>query len=148
MQAEAKRSSKKEGSKSKVTTIRNVGEYEELRNNGLVVVDFNTEWCNPCKKFAPVFEEMAEKYEGATFLSVNAEKIEHEDCQAIKSLPTFKIFLNGKLRREFSGPDKQRLEEYIQRFQIQIHLNGKVQRSFTPEFQAVVKEYMKTYAAK
>lgn len=41
----------------------------------LTVLDFNAVWCGPCRQLAPVFEEMALKYEGkATFVSVDVDK--------------------------------------------------------------------------
>ena len=90
-----------------VTYIKDETEYDELKKRGLVIVDFNTSWCGPCKKFAPEFEKIAKDFPGIKFLSVDAERIEHEDCDNVKSVPTFKIFLNGLLKREFSGVDKE-----------------------------------------
>lgn len=129
----------------RVITVQNVNEYEKLIKTGLVIVDYNTTWCGPCKNFAPVFEEIALKYPETVFLSVDAEKIEHEDCESISSVPTFKIILNGEIRREFSGIDRDRLERYINRYQIQIHFNGKVQRSFTTEDRERINKYMDKY---
>ena len=131
--------------KGAVRTIKTVDEDEKYRNKGLVVVDFNTVWCGPCKKFAPVFEQMASKYPGVMFLSVDAEAIEHEDCENLSSVPTFKIFLNGDLRREFSGVDKERLEKYIERYEFQIFKNGSLLRSFTVEEREAINNYMKTF---
>lgn len=102
---------------NQVVSIESVEQYEELKQKGLVIIDFNTTWCGPCKRFAPVFEQMAAKYPGVTFLSVDSEKIEHPDTEAISSVPTFKILLDGEVKREFSGVNAERLEEYIQRYQ-------------------------------
>jgi thioredoxin 1 len=102
---------------NQVISIKSVEQYEELKEKGLVIIDFNTTWCGPCKRFAPVFEQMAAKYPGVTFLSVDSEKIEHPDTEAISSVPTFKILLDGEVKREFSGVNAERLEEYIQRYQ-------------------------------
>lgn len=39
-----------------------------------VVVDFNATWCGPCQKFAPIFKNMAEKYDGQIeFISVDVD---------------------------------------------------------------------------
>ena len=36
----------------------------------LVVVDYSTTWCGPCKVIAPKFDEFSEKYPEAVFLKV------------------------------------------------------------------------------
>lgn len=128
----------------KVKEIKTVEQYESLKNKGLVVVDFNTDWCGPCKKFAPIFEEIAKANPEVVFLSVNAEKIEHVDCENIKSVPTFKIFFNGTLKREFSGVDRERIEKYIKRYGVQIFINGRTQRAFPQEIKDKIIEYMNT----
>ncbi len=39
------------------------------------VIDFYTTWCGPCKRLAPVLEQLAEKYDGIIdFYRVDAEK--------------------------------------------------------------------------
>jgi len=39
--------------------------------SALVVVDYSTTWCGPCKVIAPKFEEMSDKYPDAVFLKVS-----------------------------------------------------------------------------
>lgn len=39
-------------------------------NGALVVVDYSTTWCGPCKVIAPKFEEFSDKYPEAVFLKV------------------------------------------------------------------------------
>jgi thioredoxin 1 len=39
----------------------------------LVVIDYSTTWCGPCKVIAPKFEEMSEKYPKAVFLKVRQD---------------------------------------------------------------------------
>ena len=38
--------------------------------SSLVVIDYSTTWCGPCKVIAPKFEEFSEKYTDAVFLKV------------------------------------------------------------------------------
>jgi thiol-disulfide isomerase/thioredoxin len=127
-----------------VVKIETVAQYEKLKKLGLVIVDYYTNWCGPCKKFAPVFEKMAQENPNVTFLSVDAESLEHEDCENIASVPTFRVFFNGNMKREFSGIDKERLERYIKKYEVQIFINGRTQRSFTPDLQEKILKYMQS----
>ena len=45
------------------STIKSAGD-------SLVVVDYSTTWCGPCKVIAPKFDEFSEKYPDAVFLKV------------------------------------------------------------------------------
>ena len=125
-----------------VIYINNTKEYNKLRNNGFVIVDFNTTWCKPCKLYKPIFEKLADEHPGIKFLSVDAETIEHEDCDDIVGVPTFKFFLNGELKRKYSGIDQERMNKYIQRYNTQIYYNEKIIRKFTPEISQKVKNYL------
>jgi len=40
--------------------------------SALVVIDYSTTWCGPCKVIAPKFEELSDKYADAIFLKVKA----------------------------------------------------------------------------
>lgn len=127
---------------NKVIYVKSDKEYSKLKKKGLVIVDFNTTWCGPCKSYKPVFEELAKEHPGIKFLSVDAEEIEHDDCEDIRSVPTFKIFLNGELKRSFSGIDQDRLIKYIQRYGVQIYYKDELVRKFTPEMVEKVKRYI------
>ena len=50
-------------------------EQEVLQSEVPVLIDFFADWCMPCKMFAPVFEGVAEDYEGKVkFVKVNIDE--------------------------------------------------------------------------
>ena len=66
---------------------------EILHSNELVIVDFWAPWCGPCKSFAPVYEDISEKYPDITFAKVDTqEEQELAGHFQIRSIPTLMIF--------------------------------------------------------
>ena len=47
-----------------------LNEALEKAGDKLVVVDYSTSWCGPCKIIAPKFDEFSEQYQNVDFLKV------------------------------------------------------------------------------
>jgi len=74
------------------------------KEEGIVLVDFWAEWCGPCKAFAPVFEQAAEKNPDVTFLKVDTEANQAlAGALQIQAIPTLMIFRDGILLFRESG---------------------------------------------
>lgn len=69
------------------------GEHEQEDN--YIVIDFYADWCNPCKKIAPLYEELSNLYKNIVFKKINidtASEIAQEFN--IESIPTFVVLNN------------------------------------------------------
>ena len=53
-----------------IATTEEFNEALEGAGDKLVVVDYSTSWCGPCKIIAPKFDEFSEKYKDVAFLKV------------------------------------------------------------------------------
>ncbi|XP_053558644.1 thioredoxin [Bombina bombina] len=101
-----------------VKHIENLEEFKALleeAKESLVVVDFTAVWCGPCKRIAPVFEELSKKYSNVVFVKVDVDDASDvaESC-GIKSMPTFQFYKSGAKVHEFSGASPEILEKKIQ----------------------------------
>lgn len=102
-----------------VMEIKSVEEFTKAIGDekmGLVIVDFFTEWCGPCKKFAPVYSKMSEKYTNVGFYKVNCEMedvMEVVEACSIDRFPTFCFFLGGKYIGRMVGADERGLLKMI-----------------------------------
>ena len=89
---------------------------EVLKSKGLVVCDFNADWCGPCRMLRPIIDELAETRSEAKFVSIN---IDNEEELAMKygvsSIPCLVLFKDGKeVNRSVGLIPREKLEEFIE----------------------------------
>ncbi|MDZ7678303.1 MAG: thioredoxin [Acidimicrobiales bacterium] len=71
---------------------------ETISNNDIVLVDWWASWCGPCRVFAPIFEEAAEKHDDIVFGKVDTEANQALAGGAgIMSIPTLMVFRENVL---------------------------------------------------
>ncbi len=73
--------------------------FKKQIKQGIVLVDFWAEWCQPCKIQGPIVSQLAEENtnENITIAKLDVEKNQQAAQQlGIKNIPTLIIFKNGK----------------------------------------------------
>ncbi len=64
-----------------------------IEENDIVLVDFWAAWCGPCRQFAPVYEQISEKFPDVVFAKVDTEAEQGLARAAnITSIPTLMAF--------------------------------------------------------
>lgn len=90
-------------------------EKEVINSNIPVAVDFWATWCGPCKRFAPVFEELDNEYSGKVKLC----KVDTSEYAAVAAqfgvvqIPTVVVFKNGKEVKRIVGVHEADVYEEI-----------------------------------
>ena len=97
----------------KVTT--DTFEKEVLAAECPVLVDFNADWCGPCKMLAPVIDELAEEHPEIKVVSVNIDDEEDlADDYDVFSIPCLVVFKDGEeADRSVGGKSKDEILEMI-----------------------------------
>ena len=82
------------------------------------IVDFYTTWCGPCKRLAPIMDELAKEYEGEIYIyKVDTDK-EQELAAVfgIRSIPTLLFCPMGENPQIAQGAlPKEQLKEAIEK---------------------------------
>ncbi|HEX8548788.1 MAG TPA: thioredoxin family protein [Cytophagaceae bacterium] len=92
--------------------------FEDQLTGKKVIVKYYADWCGSCRLFAPKFKRLSndEKYSGITFLDVNAESNpESRKKGAVKNLPSFAIFDDGKFVGSICTSKEEALVEFLEK---------------------------------
>src|SRR5262245_65502949 len=90
------------------TTLKEVtaSEFNELLNNkGVVLADFSTTWCPPCRTMTPIVERLAARFAGrADVVKIDVDR-ENDLASAhgVRGIPTFLLFANGQVVERVVG---------------------------------------------
>ncbi len=93
---------------------------EEIRaSSEAIIVDFWAEWCGPCRKIAPILDEIAEEHAG----KVRVAKLNVDENPAtgrrfqVLSIPTLLVFQDGEAKARVVGAkSKSQLETELAAF--------------------------------
>ncbi len=86
-----------------------------------VIVDVNATWCHPCQMMGPIFDEVAQEFEGkAQFAKIDFDSqpdLVHK--YGVTSLPTLLFFKAGKKSPSMKSVGlltKEELEDKVEKF--------------------------------
>ncbi|ANY61662.1 thioredoxin [Comamonas aquatica] len=94
-------------------------ETDVMQSKTPVLVDFWAPWCPPCRAIAPSLEEISNELEGKLqVIKVDIdENPELAERFGVRSIPTLKVFVGGKVAKEMLGAlPKQVLQAQLAEF--------------------------------
>ncbi|MBS3124584.1 thioredoxin [Candidatus Woesearchaeota archaeon] len=92
--------------------------FDEFIKKGTVLIDFHAHWCMPCVIMSPIVDEIGKKFRDKLKVGkINVDE-NHEIAQKynVRSIPTFILFKDGKIKEQFVGAvSKEKFEEEIKK---------------------------------
>lgn len=80
-----------------VTVNDNTFDEEVLKSETPILVEFGAVWCGPCKRLAPILEQLAQEEPNLKIVLVDIDDSpEISSKMGIRSVPTLIVFKNGE----------------------------------------------------
>lgn len=84
--------------------INSEEEFNEIIKLGNVVIDFYADWCNPCKRLAPILDALAKEFQGILFFKANFDIFRRlSDQYKVRGIPTLIFFKKGQKVEQLAG---------------------------------------------
>ncbi|KAG2495956.1 hypothetical protein HYH03_005886 [Edaphochlamys debaryana] len=86
-----------------------------MQGDTLVVVDFYTDWCGPCKLMYPQLVALSQERTDVRFVKLNCNKTNKELGMQlqIRVAPTFHLYRNGVKVADMTGAKMDKLLDLI-----------------------------------
>jgi len=80
---------------------------DTVHANDMLVVDMWASWCAPCRRFSPIFEQMAQNSPDIVFATFQVDESQENqdafDNMGFRTVPTVLAFKGGTLVTDTSG---------------------------------------------
>jgi thioredoxin len=64
-----------------------------IDENPIVILDYCSSWCGPCRNFAPIFERASDEHADVVFGKINTDEEQNlASSFQIRSIPTLMVF--------------------------------------------------------
>ncbi|KAL6002423.1 hypothetical protein ACLOJK_034355 [Asimina triloba] len=87
---------------------------EANKDRNIVLINFSTSWCGPCRMIVPTYSDHYVKYSSLIFLMVDVDELlEFSSSWDIRATPTFFFLRNGQQVDKLVSANKPKLEKKV-----------------------------------
>lgn len=97
---------------------------EAQEQSKLLVANFSTTWCGPCKRMKPRVIELARNNPDVMFCYMDADSYdegsdEYTYMANVKVIPHYDFYLNGELKETVVGGNYKKVKEFVETLRVQ-----------------------------
>lgn len=98
-----------------ITVTKDSFEEEVLKSSLPVLIDFNADWCGPCRMLRPTLDDIAANNDNIKIVSINIDdEDELADKYEVSSIPCLVLIKDGKeVNRNVGLITQDQLESFI-----------------------------------
>ena len=98
-----------------ITVTKENFEEEVLKSSLPVLIDFNADWCGPCRMLRPTLDDIASNNDNIKIVSINIDdEDELADKYEVSSIPCLVLIKDGKeVNRNVGLIAQDQLESFI-----------------------------------
>ncbi len=98
-----------------ITVTKENFEEEVLKSSLPVLIDFNADWCGPCRMIRPMLDDIAANNDNIKIVSINIDdEDELADKYEVSSIPCLVLIKDGKeVNRNVGLIAQDQLESFI-----------------------------------
>ena len=98
-----------------VTVTKDNFEEEVLKQDKPVLIDFNADWCGPCRMVGPILEDISNDNDNIKIVSINVDdNYDLAENYQVTSIPCLVYLKEGKeVKRQVGFLPKDELEKFI-----------------------------------
>ena len=92
---------------------------KKIKNEDVSILQFSTNWCQPCKNLRPVMEKLSEEYKGKAnfyYADIEEDGINTGSAAGIRGVPTVIIYKKGvEVDRKVGGVSEGHMKEFLEK---------------------------------
>jgi thioredoxin 1 len=97
-----------------VMFVKDCNDIMITSRSNLVVIDFYTDWCGPCRAIAPTYSELSTQHKNIRFYKINGESDAVEPFAThVKAYPTFLFIKDEEVVDKLVGGNPDNLKRKI-----------------------------------